>query len=260
MMSKRQLTIEVASEVRDALARGTPIVALESTIISHGMPYPRNLQVALELEQIVRQNGAIPATIAVIHGVPRVGLSHDQLELLAKEQRIVLKASTRDLSVVCSQKSHAATTVASTMRIAHLVNIPIFATGGIGGVHRGAELTMDISADLIELSRTPVTVICAGIKSILDIPKSLEVLETQGVPVLGYKTDEFPAFFTNKSGVKTPARIDSAREAAQVIVSRYFPCYSCHLLIFFTLDNVQSKSSMPFDWVSDRSAQSSSCQ
>jgi pseudouridine-5'-phosphate glycosidase/pseudouridine kinase len=183
------------------------------------MPYPQNLQVAKELENVVRAGGAVPATIAVIHGVPRIGLSEEHLTLLAKNQHEVKKASTRDLAYVCAKGLHAATTVASTMKLASLANIHVFATGGVGGVHRGAETTMDISADLIELSRTPVTVVCAGIKSILDIPKSLEVLETQGVPVMGYQTESFPAFFTNNSGYFAPGIIRHPKEVAQMIVN-----------------------------------------
>lgn len=183
------------------------------------MPYPRNLEVAKTLENVVREGGAVPATIAVIHGVPRIGLSEEHLTLLAKNQHEVKKASTRDLAYVCAKGLHAATTVASTMKLASLANIRVFATGGIGGVHRGAETTMDVSADLIELSRTPVTVVCAGIKSILDIPKSLEVLETQGVPVMGYQTESFPAFFTNNSGYFAPGIIRHSKEVAQMIVN-----------------------------------------
>lgn len=219
--SRRSFHLRYSPEVQVAKTNRKPIVALESTIISHGMPYPQNLHVAQELEAIVRTAGAAPATIAVINNNPCIGLDADELLLLARDQKQVLKASTRDLSFVCSpshgKARHAATTVASTMRLAQLAGISIFATGGLGGVHRGAEVSMDISADLIELGRTPVTVVCAGIKSILDVAKSLEVLETQGVPVIGFGTDSFPAFFTNDSGLKVPARVDNIFQAAEMI-------------------------------------------
>lgn len=181
------------------------------------MPFPQNLQVAKELEDVVRQAGAVPATIAIIDGIPRIGLSEEHLLLLAKNTGEVKKASTRDLAYVCAKKMHAATTVASTMKLASLAGVKVFATGGIGGVHRGAEVSMDVSADLVELSRTPVTVVCAGIKSILDIPKSLEVLETHGVPVVGYQTKSFPAFFTNDSGVSAPGSVSTALDVAQMM-------------------------------------------
>lgn len=206
-------------QVQSAILNGQPIVALESTIISHGMPYPRNLEVAKLLENVVREGGAVPATIAIIKGTPKIGLSEEHLTLLAKNQHDVKKASTRDLGYVCARGFHAATTVASTMKLASLANIRVFATGGIGGVHRDAETSMDISADLMELSRTPVTVVCAGIKSILDIPKSLEVLETQGVPVMGYQTDQFPAFFTNNSGCVAPGIVRDPIEVAQMMIN-----------------------------------------
>jgi pseudouridine-5'-phosphate glycosidase len=182
------------------------------------MPYPKNLDVARRIEQTVRDNGAIPATIAVINGIPTVGLGPNELEILAKnEGSAVRKATTRDLAHVCANKGHAATTVASTMKLASLAGINTFATGGIGGVHRGAEISMDVSADLLELGRTPVTVVCAGIKSILDIPKSLEVLETQGVPVVCYQTKHFPAFFTNESGINAPSIVQDAKEVAYMM-------------------------------------------
>lgn len=181
------------------------------------MPYPKNFEVAKTVEDTVRKAGAIPATIAIIKGVPTVGLTEQEILALAKSNS-VLKASTKDISYACAKGLHAATTVASTMRIAHLAGISVFATGGIGGVHRGAEVTMDVSADLLELSRNPVTVVCAGIKSILDIAKTLEVLETYSVPAVGYKCDEFPAFFTNNSGIRSPLRADTAREVAQMMM------------------------------------------
>eukprot|EP01033_Poteriospumella_lacustris_P010636 gene10636-7568_t len=211
------LTLTFSPEVAEAKRTGRPIVALESTIISHGMPYPQNLAVARELESIVRRKGAVPATIAIIEGAPCIGLTDEQLQTLARDQKQVVKASTRDLAFVVAAKKHGATTVASTMRLAHLAGISVFATGGLGGVHRGAETTMDVSTDLIELGRTPVAVVCAGIKSILDVPKSLEVLETQGVPVVGFGTDVFPAFFTNDSGIKMHARADDAEAVARLL-------------------------------------------
>jgi pseudouridine-5'-phosphate glycosidase len=214
---RRSFHLKISDSVRQALAERKPIVALESTIISHGMPYPRNIEVAKKIEQTVRDNGAIPATIAVLNGVPHIGLDEQQLELLANRDGSVRKASTRDLAFVCAAKQHAATTVASTMKLASLAGIHVFGTGGLGGVHRGAELSMDISADLIELGKTPVTVICAGIKSILDIKKSLEVLETQGVPVVGYQTKNFPAFFTTRSGCSAPMTANTPLEIAQMM-------------------------------------------
>jgi pseudouridine-5'-phosphate glycosidase len=193
-------------------------VALESTIISHGMPYPRNLEMAKEVEAIVRKHGAVPATVAIIDGVPKAGLTEsDLLKLANSGSGVVLKASTRDIAYACATGATAATTVASTMKLAHLAGISVFATGGIGGVHRGAESTMDISADLLELSRTPVTVVCAGIKSILDIPKSLEVLETNSVPVLSYGTSVFPAFYTNDSGIPSPRSVGASADVAHMM-------------------------------------------
>jgi pseudouridine-5'-phosphate glycosidase/pseudouridine kinase len=210
--------IHISDEVKEAILSGKPVVALESTIISHGMPYPRNLEVARLVEQTIRDYGAIPATIAIIGGIPKVGLGENDLLLLASNQhsKSVMKASTKDLAYVYATKANASTTVASTMRLASLAGIDVFATGGIGGVHRGAESSFDISADLTELSRTPVTVICAGVKSILDIPKTLEVLETNSVPVVSYGCDEFPAFYTNDSGIKT-LKVQGAKEVAAMI-------------------------------------------
>lgn len=208
--------IDIAPEVRDALAGGRAVVALESTIITHGMPFPENLAMAREVEGIIRRNGAIPATIAVIDGRIRVGLDGPALERLAAAKGIP-KASRRDLAALVAGGRSGGTTVAATMIAAAATGIPLFATGGIGGVHRGAEQTFDISADLIELGRTPVAVVCAGAKSILDIAKTLEVLETQGVPVLGYRTDDFPAFFARSSGHRVGHCVDSAGAAARVI-------------------------------------------
>src|SRR5688572_22288434 len=206
----------VAPQVREALAGGRPVVALESTIVTHGMPHPQNLATARAVEDIVRAEGAVPATIALIGGCIRIGLDAAELERLASAQDAA-KASRRDLAALLARKAPAGTTVAATMIAAARARIPIFATGGIGGVHRGAGETWDVSADLIELSRTPVAVVCAGAKSILDIAKTLEVLETHGVPVLGYRTDDFPAFFARTSGHKVDHRLESPRELAEVI-------------------------------------------
>ncbi|TWB30632.1 pseudouridine-5'-phosphate glycosidase [Nitrospirillum bahiense] len=203
----------LSPEVADALAAGRPVVALESTIITHGMPYPANLETALAVEDVVRANGAVPATIAVVRGVARAGLTAAELEDLAQAKGVV-KASSRDLAAVMVRRGSAGTTVSATMRLADLAGIPLFATGGVGGVHRGAEATFDISADLTELGRTPTTVVCAGVKSILDIPKTLEFLETQRVPVIAYGSDDFPAFFTRSSGHRADHRLDSAEEIA----------------------------------------------
>lgn len=206
--------LDIAPEVAKALEEGKPVVALESTIISHGMPYPQNVETALLVEKTIRENGAVPATIAVIGGRLKAGLSPDEIEYLGKTGTAVTKASRRDLPVLVAQGKDGATTVATTMIIAALAGIKVFATGGIGGVHRGAETTMDISADLEELARTPVMVICAGAKSILDLGLTLEYLETKGVPVIGYGTEELPAFYTRKSGFKVDYRLDSPEELA----------------------------------------------
>ncbi|MBQ3374378.1 MAG: pseudouridine-5'-phosphate glycosidase [Oscillospiraceae bacterium] len=208
--------LDVAPEVAQALAEGRPVVALESTIISHGMPYPKNVETALLVEQTIRENGAVPATVAIIGGRLKAGLSHDEIEHLGKAGRKVAKASRRDLPVLVARKEDGATTVTTTMIIAHMAGIKIFATGGIGGVHRGAEVTMDISADLEELAQTPVMVVCAGAKSILDLGLTLEYLETKGVPVLGYGTEELPAFYTRRSGFAVDYRVDSPEELAAI--------------------------------------------
>lgn len=212
--------LKISEEVRNALEQGKPVVALESTIISHGMPYPDNVKTALTVEKTVRENGAVPATIAIIKGVPTVGLSEEEIEHLGKEGTKVVKVSRRDIPVVVAKKLDGATTVASTMIFAEMAGIKVFATGGIGGVHRGATETMDISADLEELHQTNVTVVCAGAKSILDLGLTLEYLETKGVPVLGYKTDELPAFFTRKSGFKVDYRMDSPEEIAAAVKAK----------------------------------------
>ncbi len=213
--------LDVAPEVAEALAAGRPVVALESTIISHGFPYPANVECALTAETKVRESGAVPATIAILGGRPTVGLSIEQIEHLASLGPMgVAKASRRDIGVLVARRVDGATTVAGTMVVAALAGIRVFATGGIGGVHRGGQDSLDISADLIELARTPVCVVCAGAKSILDIGLTLEVLETHGVPVLGYRTSEFPAFYTSSSGSRTDACLESVEEIAAVLNAR----------------------------------------
>ena len=206
--------LEISPEVQKALDEGRPVVALESTIISHGMPYPQNVETALNVEKIIRDNGAVPATTAIIGGKLRVGLSKDEIDYIGKKGLKVTKASRRDIPVLVARGEDGATTVAATMILANLAGVSVFATGGIGGVHRGAETTMDISADLEELASTPVMVICAGAKSILDLGLTLEYLETHGVSVLGYQTEELPAFFTRKSGFKGDYRMDTPKELA----------------------------------------------
>ena len=206
--------LDISPEVKAALDAGRPVVALESTIISHGMPYPKNVETALLVEQTIRSSGATPATVAVIGGRLKAGLSREEIEYLGKTGRAVAKASRRDLPALVARKADGATTVATTMIVAHLAGIPIFATGGIGGVHRGAETTMDISADLEELAQTPVMVVCAGAKAILDLGLTLEYLETKGVPVIGYGTDELPAFYTRQSGFGVDYRADTPEELA----------------------------------------------
>ena len=206
--------LDVAPEVKAALESGKPVVALESTIISHGLPYPQNVETALNVEKIVRENGAVPATIAIIGGRLKAGLSKDEITYLGKKGYAVTKASRRDLPVLVARGEDGATTVATTMIIAEMAGIRVFATGGIGGVHRGAEVTMDISADLEELAQTGVMVVCAGAKSILDLGLTLEYLETKGVPVIGYQTEELPAFYTRKSGFGVDYRLDTPEEVA----------------------------------------------
>ena len=203
--------MSLSDPVRQALQHGAPVVALESTIITHGMPYPENLTTALAVENAVQDAGAIPATIAVINGQLKVGLSHDELDALAQTD-YAMKLSRADLAFAVAQEVTGSTTVAATMIAAHLANIAVFATGGIGGVHQGAELSFDISADLQELARTPVTVVSAGAKAILDIPKTMEVLETLGVPVVAFGQDNLPAFWSCDSGLKAPLRMNSAKE------------------------------------------------
>jgi len=212
--------LDIHPEVASALAEQKAVVALESTIISHGMPYPQNAETALKVEQVVRDNGAIPATIAIIEGRLKVGLSPEEIDYIAKEGHAVAKVSRRDFAFMVAQKINGATTVASTMMIANMAGIKVFATGGIGGVHRGAEQSFDISADLQELAKTSVNVVCAGIKSILDLGLTLEYLETHGVPVIGYQTKMLPAFYSIQSDFEVDYRLDSPKEIAEVIRTR----------------------------------------
>lgn len=208
--------LDINPEVKKTLERNEAVVALESTIISHGMPYPQNVETALKVEEIVRSNGAIPATIAILKGRIKVGLTKDEIEYLGKAQNVV-KTSRRDIPMIIARKLDGATTVATTMIFAQMAGIKVFATGGIGGVHRGAPQTFDISADLQELAHTNVAVVCAGAKSILDLGLTLEYLETHGVPVIGFGTDELPAFYTHKSGFKLEYRVDNVKELAEAI-------------------------------------------
>ncbi len=212
--------LDIHPEVAAALAQGRPVVALESTIISHGMPYPQNVQTALAVEETVRQQGAVPATIAILGGRLKAGLTRDEIEYLGRQGQKVIKTSRRDLAVLVAKGADGATTVTTTMMFAHMAGIRVFATGGIGGVHRGAQTTMDISADLQELARTDVAVVCAGAKAILDLKLTLEYLETHGVPVLGYGTDELPAFYTRTSGLKVDYRVESPEELAEIMKVR----------------------------------------
>ena len=206
--------LDVAPEVAKAVAEGRPVVALESTIISHGMPYPQNVETALQVEKIIRDHGAVPATIAILGGRLKAGLTPEEIDYLGRTGAGVTKTSRRDLPVIVAKGMDGATTVTTTMMIAHMAGIQVFATGGIGGVHRGAETTMDISADLEELAQTPVMVVCAGAKSILDLGLTLEYLETKGVPVIGYQTKELPAFYTRHSGFGVDYQLDSPAELA----------------------------------------------
>jgi len=213
--------VVLSREVKEALAENKPVVALESTIISHGMPYPKNVETALQVEQVIRNNGAVPATIAIIKGELRVGLEKEEIEYLGKKGLEVIKCSRRDLPIVVARKLDGATTVATTMIIASMAGVRVFATGGIGGVHREGADTLDISADLMELANTEVAVICAGIKSILDIGLTLEYLETQGVTVLGYGTDQLPAFYLRKSGFPVDAQVEEPEEVAEMMVAKW---------------------------------------
>lgn len=216
----RKRFLDFKEEVRGALAENRPVVALESTIIAHGMPYPENLEVAREVENIIRECGAVPATIAIIKGKIKIGLSREEMELLATSEKVI-KASRRDLSIIIANKLTASTTVSATMVAANLAGIEVFVTGGIGGAHRGAEKTFDVSADLQELGRTPVAVVCAGAKAILDLSLTLEYLETMGVPVIGFRTDEFPAFYCRESGLKVDYTVNDEVEAAKVIKTQW---------------------------------------
>lgn len=211
----------ISEEVTEALANNKPVVALESTIISHGMPYPQNVETALKVEQVVRDNGAIPATVAILNGQLKVGLSTEEIEHLGKKGLDVIKCSRRDLPIVIARGQDGATTVATTMIIAAMAGIRVFATGGVGGVHRGASETFDISADLMELAQTQVTVVCAGVKSILDIGLTLEYLETQGVTVLGYGTDHLPAFYLRDSGFAVDARVETGTDVADMMKAKW---------------------------------------
>ncbi len=207
--------MDINPEVEKALAEGRPVVALESTIISHGMPYPQNKETALQVEEIIRSEGAVPATMAIIQGRLKIGCTPEDIEYLGKKGLAVNKTSRRDLPILVAKKEDGATTVATTMILAAMAGIKVFATGGVGGVHRGAEVTMDVSADLEELAMTPVMVVCAGAKSILDLGLTLEYLETKGVPVIGYQTNELPAFYTSKSGFGVDYRLDTPEELAE---------------------------------------------
>ena len=238
--------LEIAPEVARALAANQPVVALESTIISHGMPYPRNAETALAVEKLVRENGAVPATIAVLGGKARVGLSAEEIDYLGRKGLEITKASRRDLPVLAARKADGATTVAATMIIASLAGIRVFATGGIGGVHRGAETTMDISADLEELARTPVMVVCAGAKAILDLGLTLEYLETKGVPVLGYQTEELPAFYTRRSGFTVDYRLDTPEEFAAVYAAKASLGLAGGIL---AVNPIPEESSMDHDYI-----------
>ena len=213
--------LDIHPEVQAALIEGRPVVALESTIISHGMPYPDNVATAMKVEETVREHGAIPATIAIIGGRMKVGLTEEEIEYLGKTGLGIIKSSRRDLPVIISKKLDGATTVATTMIIAAMAGVKVFATGGIGGVHRGAETTFDISADLQELAKTDVAVICAGCKSILDIGLTLEYLETNGVPVLGYGVKTMPAFYTRESDFEVDHQLDSSEEIAQAMYAKW---------------------------------------
>ena len=213
--------LDIKEEVAEALKEGKAVVALESTIISHGMPYPKNVETALKVEALIRENGAIPATIAILDGKLKVGLTKEEIELLGKKGEDVIKTSRRDIPFIVAGKKDGATTVAATMIIAKLADIKVFATGGIGGVHRGAQESFDVSADLEELASTDVAVVCAGAKSILDIGLTLEYLETAGVPVIGFDTDELPAFYTRKSGFKVDYNLGSPAEIARVLKAKW---------------------------------------
>lgn len=240
--------VDISTEVMEALDSGKPVVALESTIISHGMPYPMNVETALKVEDIIREGGAVPATIAILNGRLKVGLTKEEIDYLGKAGEKVIKTSRRDIPFIIAKQLDGATTVASTMIIANIAGIKVFATGGIGGVHRGAETSFDISADLEELGRTDVAVVCAGAKSILDINLTLEYLETKGVPVVGYQTDELPAFYTRKSGFKVDYNIQSPSELALALKAKW----DLHLNGGFVIANpIPEKYEMDFDIITD---------
>ncbi|MFP4210420.1 MAG: pseudouridine-5'-phosphate glycosidase [Alkalispirochaeta sp.] len=219
-MDSQPRNLQISGDVREALAAGRAVVALESTIISHGMPYPRNVETAREVEEVVRSRGGVPATVAIFDGAFHVGLRDEEIERLGREEG-VMKVSRRDLGIVLATHRTGATTVATTMIGAHLAGIRLFATGGTGGVHRGYQETLDVSADLPELGRTPVAVVSAGVKSILDIPRTLEYLETLGVPVITYRSDEFPAFYSRESGLPAPLRLDSPESVAATLAAHW---------------------------------------
>ena len=219
-MKNLEKYLEIKAEVKEALAAGKPVVALESTIIAHGMPYPQNIETALEIEDIIRDNGAVPATIGIIDGKIKIGLTKEEVEFLGESDEIV-KVSRRDLPVVLAEKKHGATTVAGTMIAADLAGIKIFVTGGVGGVHRGAEKSFDVSADLEELKKTSVAVIAAGAKSILDLGLTLEKLESFGVPVLGYQTEELPAFYSRHSGFNCDYKLESPEHTADILKAKW---------------------------------------
>ena len=240
--------LKISPEVAAALSEGRPVVALESTIISHGMPYPKNVETALNVEKIVRENGAVPATVAILGGKITVGCTPEEIEYLGKKGLAVTKASRRDLPVLLARGEDGATTVTTTMIGAAMAGVKVFATGGIGGVHRGAETTMDISADLEELAQTPVMVICAGAKSILDLGLTLEYLETKGVPVIGYGTEELPAFYTRCSGFKVDYRLDTPGEIADAFRVKL----ACGLKGGMLVTNpIPEEYSMDFDYINE---------
>lgn len=238
--------LDLSEEVQTALAEKRPLVALESTIISHGMPYPQNVETAMKVERAVRKNRAIPATIAILDGRIKVGLQSGQLEQLGRGGTVIPKVSRRDLPIILAKGSHGATTVASTMIIAEMAGISVFGTGGIGGVHRDAPTSMDISADLQELARTPVAVVCAGAKSILDLGLTLEYLETHGVPVIGYKTSEFPAFFTRKSGLEVDCRLDGPKAIAEVMRTKWELGLGGGMVV---ANPIPEEASLPKKWI-----------
>lgn len=238
--------LDFSEEVHTALAEKQPIVALESTLIAHGMPYPQNVETAQRVEQSIRQNGAIPATIAIMEGRLKAGLTSTEIEQLGRAGNVVPKVSRRDIPVVLAKQSQGATTVSATMIIAQMAGIPVFATGGIGGVHRGAPTSMDISADLQELARTNVAVVCAGAKSILDLGLTLEYLETYGVPVIGYRTTEFPAFFTRQSGLEVDYRLNSPKAVAEVMRTKWGLGLAGGLVI---ANPISEEASLPKQWI-----------